>query len=600
MKKKNVLRFIALMVSSIFLFTTNSLLQCLPYIVQTPPGINPEKFAPNNSYLANSSWFYHGSPVFSPDGNEMHFVKYFTNGDIIQIWYTKCDNGQWIAPQKASFSTSNFDNNPFFSQSNDTLYFQSRRGGGFIFRVTRTPTGWSEPVALNIPLPPNSIAGNQFSMTKNKTIYFEIWGANFSTPPDIYRTKLIDGQYSQPENIGAPINTSIGEGVGYVDPDEKFMIYFTFKADGYGMHDMYISSMNQDGTWNTPKNLGSKINTSNEDSAPFITPDGKYFFFTTIKAGDQGYTPYWVDAKVIYDLIKDTTNVTDYDGNTYKTVKIGNQIWMAENLRSTHYSDGTPISHFEYDNDSANVSIYGRLYSSQAVMKGAISSNINPSNVQGIAPDGWHLPSKAEWQELADYLGGLEIAGGKLKEAGTTHWIAPNTGATNETGFTALPAGMHDFTGIFQWKSENCAFSTSTGNPRQFEVISIVLRTTESKMTIGEFHPDDAASVRCIKNDVVDDVKDEHSQPTGYNLFQNYPNPFNPSTTIMYTLKIQSHVKLSIINILGETVVKAVDEIKEAGAHEYFFNASDLTSGIYFCQLTTGDFLETKKMILLR
>jgi uncharacterized protein (TIGR02145 family) len=233
-------------------------------------------------------------------------------------------------------------------------------------------------------------------------------------------------------------------------------------------------------------------------------------------------------------------------------------------------------------------------------MNGEESSNTNPSNVQGIAPVGWHLPSKAEWQQLADYLGGLNIAGGKLKEAGTNHWIAPNTGATNESGFTALPAGMHDFTGIFQWKGENCAFSTSTGDLNQYEVTGIVLRTTESKMTIGGFHPDDALSVRCIKNAVETEVKDERFQPTGFNLFQNYPNPFNPSTTIKYEIKTQSHVKLNITNIVGEIVFNAVDEMKDAGVYEYHFNAANLSSGIYFYQLTAGNYQDVKKMILLR
>jgi len=192
--------------------------------------------------------------------------------------------------------------------------------------------------------------------------------------------------------------------------------------------------------------------------------------------------------------------VTDYDGNTYETVKIGNQIWMEENLRSTHYSDSTPIQYFSYNNDTTDVKTYGRLYSSRAAVKGTAFSNSNPSRIQGVAPSGWHLPSQVEWEQLINYLGGLNVAGGKLKEEGTSHWNSPNTGATNESKFSALPAGMHDFTGIFQWKGQNCAFSTSTGNLAQYEVTGILLRGTESKITIGHFHPDDAVSVRCIKD----------------------------------------------------------------------------------------------------
>ena len=161
-------------------------------------------------------------------------------------------------------------------------------------------------------------------------------------------------------------------------------------------------------------------------------------------------------------LIAEGLMVKDYDGNVYGAVKIGNQIWMAENLKVTHYPDGTPIplvtdntawgnlgnnntddAYCFYNND-AN-SEYGALYTWAAAMgDNAVSSNTNPSGVQGVCPAGWHLPSDAELTELADYLGGTSIAGGKLKETGTTHWNSPNTGATNESGFSALPGGYRN------------------------------------------------------------------------------------------------------------------------------------------------------------
>lgn len=191
---------------------------------------------------------------------------------------------------------------------------------------------------------------------------------------------------------------------------------------------------------------------------------------------------------------------TDYDNSHYTIVRIGSQTWMAENLKSLHYSDGTSINYYDYGNDPNNSLIYGRLYAWSSAMKGAASSNTNPGEVQGVCPTGWHLPGKSEWQQLGTTLGGLTIAGGKLKETGTSHWIAPNTGATDEHGFTALPAGMHDFTNIFQWIGDHCAFSTATGNPAMVEVTAIMLQTSSGILTIGTFHPDDALSVRCLKN----------------------------------------------------------------------------------------------------
>jgi len=280
----------------------------LPYIGQTPPGMSPIKFAPNNSYLANWNWWWRSSPSFSPDGNEMYFVKYFTGNETHEIWYTKCVNDQWTVPLKAPFSTSTFDSNPLFLESNDTLYYYSQRPEGFIFMATRVPTGWAEPVALEIPVPSNCAGVTSFCITKSKTIYFAMLDSSISAPniwstADIYRTEFVNNHYTQPENIGSPINTDVGEVVGYVEPNERFMIYSSPKQGGYGEYDLYLSTKNENGTWNDPINLGAQINTFSEDDCATITPDGKYFFFTTLKSGDNGYSPYWVNADVIKNLI---------------------------------------------------------------------------------------------------------------------------------------------------------------------------------------------------------------------------------------------------------------------------------------------------------
>jgi uncharacterized protein (TIGR02145 family) len=137
--------------------------------------------------------------------------------------------------------------------------------------------------------------------------------------------------------------------------------------------------------------------------------------------------------------------VTDIDGNIYKTVKIGTQYWLDKNLCVTKYSNGDAIpnvtdneiwgglttgAYCNYNNDSNNALTYGRLFNWYAV-----------TDSRNIAPTGWHVPTDAEWTILTDYLGCLGVAGGKLKETGTAHWVNPNTGATNETGFSALPGG---------------------------------------------------------------------------------------------------------------------------------------------------------------
>ncbi|MBI5217468.1 MAG: fibrobacter succinogenes major paralogous domain-containing protein [Bacteroidia bacterium] len=157
--------------------------------------------------------------------------------------------------------------------------------------------------------------------------------------------------------------------------------------------------------------------------------------------------------------------VPDYDGNTYNIVTIGSQCWMKENLKTTHYANGTAMVdgtsagditgnyttkyYFDYANTPSNTATYGKLYTWAAAMNGAASSAANPSGVQGVCPTGWHLPSDAEWTQLTDYLGGGSVAGGKMKEAGTTHWNSPNTGADNSSGFSALPGGGRSSYGTF-------------------------------------------------------------------------------------------------------------------------------------------------------
>ena len=150
--------------------------------------------------------------------------------------------------------------------------------------------------------------------------------------------------------------------------------------------------------------------------------------------------------------------VVDIDGNVYHTVTIGTQVWMVENLKTTKYNDGTAIplvtdsaawdelttpGYCWYNNDSATYkNPYGALYNWYAVSTGK------------LAPTGWHVPTDSEWAVLTTYVGntyygGLDSAGGALKSTDKTYWLSPNTGATNSSGFSALPGGFRDYVGTF-------------------------------------------------------------------------------------------------------------------------------------------------------
>ncbi len=166
-----------------------------------------------------------------------------------------------------------------------------------------------------------------------------------------------------------------------------------------------------------------------------------------------------VSASLCAQQGKPGPNITDAAGNSYKTVTIGTQQWMAENLKVSKYSDGTTIPNITdnkqwrnnttgawayYNNDAANNAKYGKLYNWYAVSK---TTNGN----KNVCPTGWHVPTDAEWTVLRDYLGGESFAGGKMKEVGTTNWNSPNTDATNTSLFTGLPGGYRAGYGVYDY-----------------------------------------------------------------------------------------------------------------------------------------------------
>jgi|GEM_PF-121387 len=208
------------------------------------------------------------------------------------------------------------------------------------------------------------------------------------------------------------------------------------------------------------------------------------------------------------------TSVTDIDGNVYPAIQIGDQCWMMENLKVTHFRNGDPIpnvtddiewmeltaaAYCDYDNDDANSDVYGRLYNWYAI-----------DDPRGLAPEGWHVPTDEEWKQLEMYLGMSQAEadatgwrgtdeGGKLKEAGTIHWYAPNTGATNESGFTALPAGMRHPFALFEGLFLYTTFWTSTEDS-DFSAFIRQLYNNYEQVWRFLFDKKSGCSVRCVKD----------------------------------------------------------------------------------------------------
>jgi len=198
--------------------------------------------------------------------------------------------------------------------------------------------------------------------------------------------------------------------------------------------------------------------------------------------------------------------VTDIDGNVYHTVKIDTQVWMVENLKTTKYRNGDPIpnvtdpsawstlatgAYVDYNKDVNNSTAYGRLYNSYAAR-----------DSRNIAPTGWHVASNDEWTALLTTLGEGSVAGGKLKEVGTTHWQTPNTGATNVTGFTALPGGtLHKAGSNFNSIGTRGFWWTTTVYAAEPpNVYSLELDYDKSNLIQDYSNPNHGYSVRCLKN----------------------------------------------------------------------------------------------------
>jgi len=193
--------------------------------------------------------------------------------------------------------------------------------------------------------------------------------------------------------------------------------------------------------------------------------------------------------------------VSDSDGNSYATVNIGTQVWMAENLKTTKYSNGSaiPVASADYSsyndipgycwykNDIANKNIYGGLYNWYAV------------NTGKLCPTSWHVPATSEWNTLVAFLGGEGVSGGKLKESGTIHWKSPNTGATNSSGFSALPGGERFYDTNFFYLNERGFWWTSTENMAIYGGLFFI-NYNENGVNISSEDVRDCFSIRCLKD----------------------------------------------------------------------------------------------------
>jgi len=272
------------------------------YLGQNQPDSIPLIFAVG---IISTIWGLHSSLAFSPDGDEVYWApmieipgETYSRGGI---WYMKRVNNRWTAPEPAPFSAT-YDGNdgePFLSPDGKRLYFNSDRsnplqnngGKENIWFVEKTDNGWSEPVPVDQVINQMSMHW-QFSVDKKGNLFFASDNSGGFGMQDIYCSKLIDGKYEKPENLGDRINTENGEMTPYISPAGDYLIFCREL-------ELYVSYLQEDGNWGMAKSLGAPVNT-NFELCPIVTPDGKFLIFLSGREGESH--PFWISAKIIEEL----------------------------------------------------------------------------------------------------------------------------------------------------------------------------------------------------------------------------------------------------------------------------------------------------------
>ncbi|MFN5380849.1 MAG: FISUMP domain-containing protein, partial [Bacteroidota bacterium] len=286
--------------------------------------------------------------------------------------------------------------------------------------------------------------------------------------------------------------------------------------------------------------------------------------------------------------------ITDIDGNVYNVVQIGNQCWTKENLRTTRYNNGSVIPNVtsddawinlsspawcNYNNSPANDAVYGKLYNWYTVAAG------------NLCPTGWHVPTDAEWTVLTNFLGGTSVAGGKMKS--TTGWNAPNTAATNESGFSVLPGGNRiDDDGSFYvvgtaglWWSSTESSTTSAWYRNLVYSNGSATRGSDSKPR--------GFSVRCLRDQPASGRLEETSTIQGINI---YPNPTNSNINIVISATSETQTTIRITDLLGRVLLNETEELL-SGNNTITYNIGEYAAGVYLVHVGNGNTQQVYKVV---
>jgi hypothetical protein len=262
-----------------------------PYLGQNPPGRTPKVFAPG---IISSHDNFEFSGTFSPDGREFYFTRRAHGARNNVIMVCRQNNGEWLAPEPASFSGRYSDHEPHITPDGGRLYFGGNRPQAEgaapeygIFYVEREGGDWGEPVYDG--------PGMYVSVSEKGNMYLTDVGIDAGG--GILRIPLIDGKRGEPIRLGGGVNEPTPAAHAFVARDERFVIFDATRPAGQGGEgDYYVSFRQPDGSWGPAINLGDEINSPGANLCPFLSHDGKYLFYTAYR------DIYWVSAAILEDL----------------------------------------------------------------------------------------------------------------------------------------------------------------------------------------------------------------------------------------------------------------------------------------------------------
>jgi WD40-like Beta Propeller Repeat. len=310
MKKGLLIIFLILIIKSSFCQQFTDLYG--DYLGQTPPGDTPVIFAPD---IISKGTMEHSAAIFSADGNEVYWAsrENFSGNSKLSMWFMIRINNRWTAPKIFAPLGDSVDcYDPFLSADGKRLYFGAdNKGSADIWYVDKQDKGWSEPQSLS-PIINNSANGQcQATFTQNGTAYFidyKFIEKNWTC--DIVRSHFVNEKYLRPDTLPACINSISSEDwTPYIARDDSYLIFSSKRKDPKNPCDLYISFHDTiKDKWSEPINMGEPINTWAQETFPTISPDGKYLFFTRWTNDKNDMDVYWVSAKII-DRLREENNV---------------------------------------------------------------------------------------------------------------------------------------------------------------------------------------------------------------------------------------------------------------------------------------------------